>query len=176
MSEFLYIKKTFHIYKKKKIWNVFLIYKNSDTLQKTGQLLLSFYLQKARHLALCNLSWNVWVGIYIKKAWHFLLRDVFIYTKPDTSQKPGQFVLRFHMQKSAHFALRDYSFNFWNWRRGGDIFIIIKNALSVTFYMKKTMHFALRFYMRKSWHLCVKFLHEKNNALCVTFLHLEFIV
>ena len=47
--------------------------------------------------------------IYIQKAWHFSLRDVFMYKKPDTSQKARLFALRFYIQKAWHFALRDFS-------------------------------------------------------------------
>ena len=37
------------------------------------------------------------LGIYIQKAWHFALRDVFIYKKLDTSQKARQFAIRFYI-------------------------------------------------------------------------------
>ena len=40
------------------------------------------------------------------------LRNVFIYKKPDTFQKSRQFPLRFYIQKSIHFNLRDFSWNF----------------------------------------------------------------
>ena len=60
--------------------------------------------------------------IYIQKAWQFALHDVYIYKKHDTSQKPRQFAIRFYIQKSGTFALRDFSLNFWNLRRGGDIY------------------------------------------------------
>ena len=52
------------------------------------------------------------VGITIQKASHFVLRDVFIYKKKDTSQKARQFALHFYIQKSGHFALRNFSLNF----------------------------------------------------------------
>ena len=40
-------------------------------------------------------------GIYLQKAWHFALRDVFIYKKLDTSQKARQFAIRFYIEKSG---------------------------------------------------------------------------
>ena len=40
---------------------------------------------------------NFEVGIYIPKAWHFALRDVLIYKKPDNLQKARQFALRFYI-------------------------------------------------------------------------------
>ena len=39
------------------------------------------------------------------------MRNVFIYKKPDTLQKSRQFPLHFSIQKSGHFALRDFSLN-----------------------------------------------------------------
>ena len=38
-----------------------------------------------------------------------MLRDVFIYKKLDYSQKARQFAIRFYIQKSGTFALRDFS-------------------------------------------------------------------
>ena len=37
---------------------------------------------------------------------------IFIYIKPDTLQKAGQFALRFYIQKSRHFMLRDFHESF----------------------------------------------------------------
>ena len=51
----------------------------------------------------------------------FLL-NVFIYKKFDTSQKARQFAIHFYIQKSGTFALRDFSLNVLNLRRGGDIY------------------------------------------------------
>ena len=114
---------------------------------------------------------NSEVVICIKKSWHFTLRDVFIYKKTETSQKARQFALRFYIQKSGHFALRNFSLNFWNRRRGGGIFIgkkqytvryifICKKQCTLHYvftykkpdtlryiFICKKMHFALRFYI-----------------------------
>ena len=87
------------------------------------------------------------LGIYIQKAWDFVLRDVFICKKPETLQKARQFALRFYIQKSGHFALRDFSLNFWNWRRE-DIFICKKQfTLSYISICKKqcTLRYVFRY-------------------------------
>ena len=36
------------------------------------------------------------------------LPNIFIYKKPDTFQKAGQFPLRFYIQKAIHLTLRDF--------------------------------------------------------------------
>ena len=54
-------------------------------------------------------------------------RNVFIYKKPDTFQKAGQFPLRFYIQISLHLKLRDFN----------EIF-------EVGIYIQKACHFALR--------------------------------
>ena len=41
-------------------------------------------MQNTSHFTLSNFDENFDVGIYIKKAWHFALRDVLIYKKTDT--------------------------------------------------------------------------------------------
>ena len=160
---------TSDIKKANKLWNAF-VYKNPDTLQKARQFLLRFYIQKARHFTLRDFHENPEVGIFIQKAWHFVLCDVFIYKNPDTSQKSRQFALHFYIQKVGHFALRDFSCNFWFWRKGGEGVIWKTNALCITFLYAKTVqmryifiyknpntlryifickktHFALRFYI-----------------------------
>ena len=54
-----------------------------------------FYIQKARHFTLSNFYVIFELGMYIQKARHFLLLDVFVYKKPDTSQKARQSALLF---------------------------------------------------------------------------------
>ena len=80
---------------KKTLRNVF-TYKKPDTFQKARQFPLRFYIQKAKHLTLRYFHEMFEVGIYMQKAWHFALCDVFIYKKLDTSQKPRQFAIRFY--------------------------------------------------------------------------------
>ena len=57
---------------------------------------------------------NFEVHIYMQKSWQFSLRDVFIFKKLDSSEKAREFALRFYIQNSGHFALRNFSLNFWN--------------------------------------------------------------
>ena len=96
----------------------------------------------------------------------------FLYTKSWHFTKSKTICFTFYMQKSGHFALRDFSLNFWDWRREvGNvyiqkqctlhyIFICIKQStmryvfiykkpdtLRNIFICKKTMHFALHFYL-----------------------------
>ena len=63
----------------------------------------------------------------------------FILKKPDTYQKTRQFPLRFYIQKSIHFTLRDLSWNFWIWH-------LYPKSMTfwVTwhFYIQKARHFA----------------------------------
>ena len=79
--------------------------------QKTKKIAKRFYIQKARNFSksktlsvtfLHTKSQTLYVtqfheifevGIYIQKASHFALRDVFMYKKLDTSQKTRQFAI-----------------------------------------------------------------------------------
>ena len=115
--------------------------------------------------------------MHIQKAWHFALCEVFRYKKPDTSQKVRSetiCITFFNIQKALHFALRNFSCNFWNWRKGG-IFI------------NKTMHFSFNIYIKKQCTFCYVFVYKKpdtllhifivkNNSLCVTFLYICVII
>ena len=76
----------FYIYKSQKKPNNF-IYKKPDTLQKSRQFPLRFYIQNKDTLRYTIFHEIFEVGIYIQKAWQFALREVLIYKKPDTSQK-----------------------------------------------------------------------------------------
>ena len=66
-------------------------------IQKAKKIAKRFYIQKAIHLTLWDFHEIFEVGIYIQKAWHFALHDVFIYKKLNTSQKARQFAIRFYM-------------------------------------------------------------------------------
>ena len=135
--------------------NVF-IYKNPDTLQRARQFPLRFNIQKARHFTLHNFPWIFQVGIYIQKAWHFALREVFIYKNPDTSQKRKKICVTFIYKKTWTLCVTQFFVEFWNWRRGGH------------FYMQKAMYFASDLYMQKKA-LCVTFLYRTSLLLWVTF-------
>ena len=101
---------------------------------------------------------------------------------------------RFCIQKSRHFAKSKitcvtflytqiltlcvtwFSWNFWNWRRGGEFLYAKNNALCVTFLYTKNNAFCVTFYIKKKQTLCVTFLYARNNAIFVTLLYLKFIV
>ena len=101
-----------------------------------------------------------------------IYKNVFIYKKPETSQKVRQFLWRFYIQKFRHFALRNFSLNFWNWRRGGGhsymqkqctLYHIVyakNNALCVTFLYTKAWYFALHFYLQKTMHFVLRFISK----------------
>ena len=79
--------------------------------------------------------------LYIKKAWHFSLRDVFIYKNPDTSQKARQFALRFIYAKILTLCATQFFMEFFTLAEGeGDIFIKKKHFAS-DFYVKKQCTF-----------------------------------
>ena len=79
--------------------------------------------------------------IYTKK----LKNETFIYTKSQTLRnKQDNFSLKIYTQKAWHFVLRNFSWNFWNWQRGGGIFICKKQfTLRYIFICKKncTLHY-----------------------------------
>ena len=110
-------------------------------------------MQKAIHLTLWDFHEIFEVGMYIQKAWHFALRDIFIYKKLGTSQKARQFAIRFYIQKSGSFALRNFSLNFWNLRRGGGILL------------KKIMYFALHFYIEKQFTLRYVAMYKEPDTM-----------
>ena len=62
-----------------------------------------------RHFHIKTMELFVTGRFYIQKSRHFA--------------KALQYALRFLIQKFWHFALRDFSLNFWNWRRGGYLYI-----------------------------------------------------
>ena len=61
MTAIIEIKRALYIY-------IISIYKNPDTLQKSRQLPLRFYIKKARHVMVRNFNEIFEVGIYIQKA------------------------------------------------------------------------------------------------------------
>ena len=123
-------------------------------------------------------SWNFESGIYIQKAWHFALRDVFIYKKRDTSKKSRQFGLRFYLQKSWHFALR-YFYRIFEIGRGGRAFLYAKNnALCVTFFYAKNNALCVTFLYTKVQTLCIIFLYEKTMhfSLCLYIYNYQIVL
>ena len=77
-----------YIYISKHCETFIYIYKKHDTLQKSKQFQLRFYLQKSRHFPLCNFLWNFWNWlIHIYKKYHTLHYVTFLYTKSLTLRK-----------------------------------------------------------------------------------------
>ena len=148
--------------------NVF-IYKKPDTFQKARQFPLRFNIQKSIHLTLRDFHEIFEVGIYIQKAWHFAVGDVFIYKRLDTSQKGRQFAISFYIQKSGTFALHNFSLNFWNLRRGGRFIYSKNNVLCMTFFILKKQC-TLRYVAeeQRSWHYALHFNIQKTKhfSLC----------
>ena len=77
-----------------------------------------------------------------------MIRDVFKYKKPNTSQKERQFLLRFYIQKYRHFVLRNFHGIFEIGGGGGAFLYATNNAP------------------------CITVLYAKNNALCVTVIYI----
>ena len=68
----------------------------------------------------------------------------FLYTKSWTlRKKKDNLRYVFIYKKSGHFTLRDFSLNFWNWRKGGTFLYAKNKSLCVIFlYAKKsTLHY-----------------------------------
>ena len=152
--------------------------------QKAKKIAELFYTQKARHfsksytipvmflytkshtLDVTGFSWNFWSWNYIQKSWHFSLREVFIYKKLETSQKAKQFAMRFYIPKSGTFALRNFTLNFWNLRRGGGH---LQCTLRDIFIFWKTMNFALRWCIQRAWHYVLHFNIQKTIHFSLRF-------
>ena len=109
---------------------------------------------------------------------HDTLRYVtFLYKNPDTSQKARQFALHFYIKKSRHFALRDLSLNFWNWRRGVDIFHAKKNnAFCVIFNTQKIIHFAICYIYKKPDTIRYIFICKKKCTLRYVYIYITYCI
>ena len=96
---------------------------------------------------------------YIKKAWHFALRDVFIYKKTDTSKKARQFALRFFIYKKPDTLRYAIFHGIFEIVGGWRAFLWTKsNGLCVKYLYAKKMHFPLCFYKQKAEtlrHICI---------------------
>ena len=146
-----------YIYKKAKKYSETFLYSISKTLFKKQDNSRHILYTKSRTLYGMHFSW-IFHFFIIQEAWHFFLQDVFIYKKRETSQKAGQLALYFYTQKYGNFALRNFSLNF---EIGGG---------ERTFFIQKTMHFALDFISKKTMHLRYVF-KAKSLTLCVTYLY-----
>ena len=111
----------FYIHKKQKKLPKTFIYKKPETFQKARQFLLRHINKNPYTLRYAIFHEIFEVGIYIQKAWHFALLDVYIYKKLDTSQKARQFAIRFYIQNPALCVTR-FFIEFLKFAERGDIY------------------------------------------------------
>ena len=117
-------------------------------MQKSRPFVLHFYTFKKPDTLRYTIFYKTFdIGIYIQKALHSALRDVFIYKKPDTSQKARQFVLRFYIKKILTHCVKRFFMEFLKLVERGEFLYAKSNAF------------------------CVTFLFAKTNSPCVTFLY-----
>ena len=141
------------------------LYTKSETLRKNQDNLCYAIFQD-----------NFEVGIYMQKAWHFALCEVFIYKNPDTSKKAWQFALTFLYTKSPTLSLRDFYWIFEIDEVGGAFLYAKRNRLCVKFLYAKIMHLALRFYIQNAWHFALQFYMQKKKCTLRYVLYLKLIV
>ena len=141
------------------------IHKQQENFQKARQFALRFYSQEARHFTLRNFHESFEIGIYIYTRrmtlcvmWGFYIQNARHFAKIKIIC-----VLSFYIQKSLTLCVTRFSWNSWNWRRGGSFLWIRNNALCVKFlYAKKTVPFLLRFYIKKVKHFAPHFYMQKT--------------
>ena len=119
---------TFYIYKKQKNRNIFNT-KSQTLCKQQDNFCYVFNIQKKDTLRYTMFHEIFEVCIYIQKAWHFVLCEVFIYKKLDTSQTARQFTLRFYKQNpdTLRYAIFHWIFEIGG---GGGHFYMQKTQLS----------------------------------------------
>ena len=136
---------------------------------------VTFLYLKRKTLYFTRFSWKF-------RTWHLYTKSItlcvswlILYKNLDTSQEASQFALRFYIGKSRHFGLRNFSLNFWNWRRSGDMFIRKKQStLRYIFILKKNALW-IKFFYKKPDTFYYIFI-SKKKSLCVTFIYISFTV
>ena len=101
-----------YIYKKlKKLRNVYIYIQKSRHFAKSKAICVTFLFTKSQTLYVTRffMKFLKLAFTYIQKAWHFALRDIFIYKNPDTLKEARQFALRFFIYKK-HDTLRYVTF------------------------------------------------------------------
>ena len=118
----------FNIYKKQKTLRNVFIYKKQTLFKNPDNFRYILIYKKSDTLLYAIFHEIFEVSIYIQKAWHFVLRDIFIYKNPDTSQKARQFAVRFYIQNrdTLRFVIYHWIFEI---RGGGGIFISKKQCI-----------------------------------------------
>ena len=96
-----------------------------------------------------------------------------LFKKLDAWQRARQFAIRFYIQKSGTFALRDFSLNFRHLRRGGGHLFIEKTMhFAWHFYIEKTMHFAFVAIYKESDTMCYILISKKQNTILYVYMHI----
>ena len=125
----------FHVQSSPKNCETFILIQKSRHFAKSKIISVTFLFTKSQKLYVTQFLIHFFKleFIYIQKAWHFVLRDVFIYKKPDTSQKSRQFALRFFYTKSLTLCFTQFFMKVLKLTEGG------------RFYTQKIMQFALHY-------------------------------
>ena len=142
-------------------------------MSKTQDNLRYILFTKSQTLYVTEFSWNIWNWhLYIPKVWHFALRDVFIYKKPDTSKKQDnlRYVFMYKKPETLRYAIFMELLKLAEGR--GHFYEQKTMHFVLNFYVQEAMHFPLGFLYTKSETLCVTFPYARNNAICVTFLYI----
>ena len=157
--------------KNKIIRNVYVYREKLRHFTKGKTIYVKFFFTKIQTLYITRFFMNVWNWyLYIYKKRDTLRYVMFLYFKSLILRKM-QDNLRyvFYIQKAWHFALQMFSWNFWNWRRGGGFVWKKNNALCVKFVYAKKIHFPLRFYIEKSRYFESNFYIQKKMHLALRF-------
>ena len=133
-----------------------LLYINKAThFSKSKTICVKFLFKKRQTIYVRRFFMKFFViGIYIyTKRMILCIKSRFYVQKYRHFEKSKTIcVTLLHIKKAWHFALRNFSQNFWNWWRGG-VFLCLKTMhFDLHFYMQNTMQFLLSFYIPKARH------------------------
>ena len=136
-------------------------------------------------------AWFLYININVSHFFKKILKLIFLYRKNHDTFVTWRFYIQkfrhfqigksifvsfFHI-KTWNFALRNFPWDFRNWRRGEGRFLWTKTMhFALNYDIKQINVLSVSFLYTKSQTLCVTFLFAKNNALCVRFLYLRCIV
>ena len=124
---------------------------------------------KSHTLDVTGFSWNFWGWHLYTKTMTLCVMWSFYIQKDRHFTKSKTICDTFYIQKFGTFALRDFSLNFWNLRRGG-AFIDLKTIdFAWHFYIEKIMHFALSCDIQRAWHYVLHFNIQKTIHFSLRF-------
>ena len=144
------------------------IYKKGDTSKKAIQFPLCFYIQKERHFTLSDFSLNFWNWNLYTKSKILCVTWLFNIQKSRHSEKSKTICVTFLCSKIWTLCIMRFFIEFLKLAEGGGIFtckkqctvryifIYKKNALCVTFHIKKIRHYALHLYIKKTMHFALR--------------------